>query len=80
MKVKELSKDANLTKVQIKLTDKLREQYKNYSSKGESDMYLVGQVLGDWFISPDSPSASRRALYPKPLEVSPSDFLECEVI
>ena len=79
MKVEEL-KGVNLTKVKIKLTGELKEAYENYSSKGEDEIFLVGAVMGDWFISPDAPTNGKRSLYPMPLEVEPHMFTECEVI
>ena len=82
MKLKEL-KGVNLVNVKIKLTQELKEAYENYSSKGEDEVFLVGASMGDWFISPMAPTKEKnksRPLYPMPLEVQPSMFLECEVI
>lgn len=80
MKLKELPADTDVLGIKIRLTLELKEAYENYSSKGESEIYLVGDMMGDWFISPNSKNDSRRSLYPMPLSVDPADFLECEII
>ena len=69
-----------LAKLLIRLTSKMKEAYENYCSKGEEEAYLVGEVMNDWFISPDPPGKEKRTLYPLPMEVEISDFLECEII
>ena len=47
MKVKDFNGD--LLKVKIKLSKELTEKYADYCSKGESEIYLVGSVMGDTF-------------------------------
>lgn len=79
MKVKDY-KGKDLNKKKIKLTQELKEQYANYCSKGEDEIYLCGSLMGDWFISPDAPDVKKRILYPMPISVDPKDFLECEII
>ncbi len=80
MKLKEVDKELNVSKLKIKLTDSLKKAYENYSSKGEEEVYLVGPAMGDWFISPNPPESEERVLYPMPIGVEPMAFLECEVI
>lgn len=80
MKVRDLPPEANLLGVKIKLTPEMKEAYENYCSKGEDEIYLIGHLMGDFFISPDPPEKVNRALYPLPLELNPKDFLECEII
>jgi len=80
MTLRELEPDTNVLGLKIRLTPELKESYENYSSKGEQDIYLVGDMMGDWFISPAPPNTEKRALYPMPLSVEPSDFLDCEIM
>ena len=82
MKLKDIEdKNINLQCIKIKLTEKMVEAYKNYCSKGESEIYLIGCLMRDFFISPQPPGTKgSRKLYPLPLEVETNDFLECEAV
>lgn len=86
MKVKDLPDNSDLFNMKIKLTPELQQLYADYSSKGEDEIYLVGPLMGDWFISPHPPDHVKengekgREIYPMPLMVEPRDFLECEVL
>lgn len=79
MKVKELPENTNLTKIKVKLPDDVLKQYKEYAG-GESEMYIVGATMGDFFLSPNAPGTKSRRLYPMPIGINPSDILEWEVI
>lgn len=80
MKVNELAKDNNLTKIKVKLPESIFESYKNYLG-AEPEMWIVGYMMGDFFLSPDAPSTKgNRILYPMPLGVIPKDILDWEVV
>lgn len=82
-KLKDLDDGVNLIGVKLKMTPEIQESYANYSSKGEEEFYIVGEMMGDFFISPDAPSKDKkgsRTLYPMPIEIFPSDLFGCEVI
>ena len=77
--VKNLPKDTNLTKVKVKLPDNVLEEYKGYCG-GEPEMWIVGDLMGDFFLSPTAPTPEHRRLYPMPITVQPSDILDWEVV
>jgi len=82
MKVKELPENSELAKVKVELPDDVLKQYQNYAG-GEKHMYILGQTMGDFFMSPDPPTKDgkgSRKLYPMPFGVNPRDILEWEVI
>jgi len=79
MKVKELPKNTNLTTIKVKLPKKVLIEYKAYCG-GEEEMYVVGDMMGDFFMSPfPSDTKGERRLYPMPISVNPKDILEWEV-
>ena len=81
MKLSEIKdKNTNLLNIKIKLTPELKEAYANYSSKGEDEVYIIGSMMGDFFISPDARGVNKRRLYPMPEEVEPKDLLECQIL
>lgn len=84
MKLKELPNTVDTINLKLKLTKELYKAYTDcYDRVNSDEIYLVGPVMGDWFISPDPPgkgNRSFRALWPMPLSVVPSNFLECEII
>lgn len=81
VKVKNLDKGTNLTKVKVKLPEDVLASYKKYYG-GEPEMWIVGSLMGDFFLSPDAPTPDgkgKRSLFPMPVNVEPSDILEWEV-
>lgn len=79
MKVKELPKDTNLTKIKVKLPDDVLKAYKEYAG-GEPEMWIVGSMMGDWFLSPIAPGIKgKRRLYPMPISVEPFHILDLDV-
>lgn len=78
MKVKDLPKDQDLLNIPIILPDEVLKQYQDYCG-GEKVMYIVGPIMGDWFMSPQPPGPKERRVYPIPIGVSPQDILEWEV-
>lgn len=79
MKVNQLPENTNLTNVMVKLPDNVLAEYKDYCG-GEPEMWIVGSMMGDFFLSPAPPSTKgERRLYPMPISVVPSDILEWEV-
>ena len=83
IKVNQLPPDTNLVKVQFRLTPELLKHYSDYCG-GEEKMWFIGPLMGDWFVSPQSPEEKdekgSRRLFPMPEQVSPADLLECEVV
>lgn len=80
MKVKDLPEDTDLSTVLIELPDEVLEQYQDYAG-GEKRMYIAGQMMGDFFMSPMKPHPKKsRPIFPMPLGVEPSDILEWEVV
>lgn len=79
-KVNQLPENTNLTKVKVKLPDNVLKDYKDYCG-GEPEMWIVGDLMGDFFLSPLHPDTKgERRLYPMPINVVPSDILEWEVV
>lgn len=79
-KVNQLPEKTNLTKLKVKLPPAVLEAYKNYCG-GEEEMWVVGDLMGDFFLSPLPPDTKgERRLYPMPPEVVPADILEWEVV
>lgn len=78
MKVKELPENTNLADIQVELPDDVLTQYQEYMG-GEKKMYIVGSMMGDFFLSPDPKTKGSRRLYPMPLAVEPQHILEWEV-
>lgn len=79
MIVEELPKGTNLLYVRLKLPTDALEKYKDYAG-GEEEMYIVGNTMGDFFMSPNPPGKHKRRLYPLPLGVTPQDMLKWEVV
>ena len=80
MLVKQLPRDINLSKVKIKLPDNVLKMYKDYCG-GETEMWIVGAMMGDFFLSPIPPEPKgRRRVFPMPELVEYSDILEWEVV
>jgi hypothetical protein len=80
MKVSELPKGSNLTLVKVRLSDEQLTQYKAYNG-GEQDMWIVGETMGDFFLSPHPPNMKgERRLYPIPITLEPQFLLKCEVV
>lgn len=80
MKIKDLPPQADLTKFRVKLPAKALKQYKAYAG-GESIMYIVGGMMGDFFMSPDAPTKKgNRRLYPMPTLVTPQDILNWTIV
>lgn len=77
MKVSELPENTNLTKVKVRLPKDVLKKYKEYAG-GEKEMYIVGSMMGDFFLSPTI--KKERRLYPMPLGVIPEDILNWEVV
>ena len=80
MLLKDIPKDTDLTKVRIRLNEKLIEHYSVHNKIISTEIWLIGDFMGSWFISPDAPDQKKRILWPMPLNVTPQDFLECKVI
>lgn len=78
MIVNELPKDTYFADIKVKLPADVLKQYKDYCG-GEPEMWIVGDLMGDFFLSPDPPRPEHRKLYPMPPGVLPSDILEWEV-
>lgn len=80
MKVKELPEDTNLAEVLVELPDEALERYRDYAG-GEKRMYIVGSMMGDFFMSPMKPHPKKsRQLFPMPISITPQDILEWEVV
>lgn len=80
MKVKELPQDTDLTTVKVELPNNVLTKYKNYVG-GEKEMYIVGNMMGDFFLSPfPKTTKGDRVIYPMPLGVFPEDILEWNVV
>jgi len=81
MKVSELPEDTNLRDIKVELPDDVLEQYQEYCG-GEKQMYVVGSMMGDFFLSPDpyNDGKGKRRLYPMPLAVIPQHILGWEVV
>ena len=81
MKLKELDPKTDITTVKIKLTEDLKKAYDEYAGPHDTDeVYIVGDTMGDFFISIDAPDKDKRQLYPMPIYHQPKEFLECEVV
>lgn len=78
MKLKDLPKETNILNILLILPDDILELFKDYMG-GEKEMYYVGFVLGDYFMTPDDKSTPRRRLYALPIGVEPYHLLEWEV-
>jgi len=80
MKVKDLPHDTDLKKIKIELPDDVLKAYQDYAG-GEKHMYIVGSMMGNFFMSPHPPCPDEsRQMFPMPLSLVPSDMLEWEVI
>ena len=79
MKVKELPEDTNITKVKVRLPEDVLQSFKDCLG-GEPEMWIAGQIMGEFFISPNSPETKERRLYPLPFPYLPNIILEWEVI
>jgi hypothetical protein len=79
MKVSELPKGTNLTKVKVKLPLEILQKYQDYAG-GKKEMWIVGGMMGDWFMSSSSPKNKKRRLYPMPIGVDPIMILEWDVV
>ncbi len=81
MKLKELDPKTDITTVKIKLTEDLKKAYDEYCGPHDTDeIYIVGDTMGDFFISTDAPGENNRQLFPMPVCYQPNEFLECEVV
>lgn len=79
-KVSDLGDDANLTNVPIRLPEEALQKFKDYAG-GEPVMYCCGGVMGYGFMmSPHPPGMEERRLYPLPIDISPSEILDWEVV
>ena len=76
-KLRTLSGNTKLDHIKLELPDKALKSFKNYLG-GEKDMYYVGSIMGEVFMSPDAPKDKRR-LYPFPPEIQPSALLNWEI-
>lgn len=79
MKVKELPENTNLTDIKVELPSYALNEYKSYLG-GEKEMWIVGAMMGDWFLSPDPKSQNKRTLFPMPITIEPRDILEWNVV
>lgn len=85
MKVKDLPPGTNLAAIKVQLPDDVLKQYLSYGG-GEGIMYIAGDAMGDFFLSPHHPGhlneegKEYRRLYPMPEGVNPLDIMEWEVI
>jgi hypothetical protein len=81
MKLKDLDPKIDIGNVKIKLTEDLKKAYDEYAGPHDTDeVYIVGDMMGDFFISTDAPDKTKRQLYPMPVYRTSQEFLECEVI
>ena len=81
MKLKDLDPTTNITTIKIKLTEDLKKAYDEYAGPHDTDeVYIIGDTMGDFFISTDAPGKDSRKLYPMPVYHTPQEFLECEII
>lgn len=79
-KVNQLPKDANLSKVKVRLPPDILKQYQEYCG-GEPEMWIGGPLMGDWFLSPHPPDTKgERKLFPMPEHIYPQQILEWEVV
>ena len=79
MKVSELPNDKDLSDVLIELSDEVLEDFKAFLG-GEKRMYLVGETMGEFWLSPDPKAeGQKRRLYALPMGYVPSDILDWEV-
>ena len=79
MKAKDLLGHTNLINIKVRLTDELLKAYKDYAG-GTRNMWFIGWINMDFFMSPHSPKTKERRLYPLPIAVDTADLLECKVI
>jgi hypothetical protein len=71
----------NLLNIRILITDNIFKEYIESGQKIRSkEIYLLGEIMGDWFISNDSPKEKERELYFLPINLHPDVFLEYEVL
>jgi hypothetical protein len=81
MKLKELDPKTDITTIKIKLTEDLKKAYNEYAGPHDTDeVYIVGETMGDFFISTSPPTERSRQLFPMPVYHTPQEFLECEII
>ncbi len=80
MNVQDLPEKTNLTKIKVKLPKKALDQYKSYCG-GEEEMWIVGSMMGDFFLTPDKPTKEgERKLFPMPELINPGDILKWKVV
>lgn len=79
MTLKELPEGTDLTKIKLVLPDNILTLYQEYWG-GEKEMYIVGELMGDFFMSPNSKEEENRRLYPLPASVLPIDMLDWQVV
>ncbi len=79
MKVKDYPEETAIQNLLLRLPDDVLKDFQEYVG-GERDMYFVGSMMGDIFMSPIHPTDATRALYPFPIHIEPKDLLEWEVI
>ena len=80
MKLKDLPGNTNVLKLKLKLPKIALQEFKEYLG-GETEMYIVGPMMGDFFLSPMPPDIKgERRLYSLPISIETSELLEWEVI
>lgn len=80
MKVNELPKETNLTLVKVQLPTEALAKFQKFCG-GESQMWIIGDWMGEFFLSPQPPSSEgKRDLYPKPPDVNVADILGWDVV
>ena len=64
MKIKDLPKDANLQTIKVRLSDSLynSSSLPDYKIKTK-EVYLMGPVMGDWFVKVDPNSTQIYPMY-----------------
>ena len=81
MKLKDIDSKTDITNIKIKLTPSLKEAYNEYLGPYDTDeVYIVGNMMGDFFISTEPPTPEKRNLFPMPIYHQPKEFLECEIL
>jgi len=84
MLVKELPEETNLKAIKVELPDVVHQLYIDYCMHPgpvEKQVWLVGSMMGDWWVSPDAPGQpGSRRLYPMPMGIYPSDIMDWEVV
>lgn len=69
----------NLTRVKVKLPKDIVASMKAFSN-AKSTMWIAGNIMGEFMLSPDNPDEKSRKLVPFPENTQPSCLLSCEVV